>query len=220
MTYPFEFPPRQPGIYALLNRQTKQLYVGRAVDLFNRYVTWARHFSSPGDTPVARRMQQVLSETDPKDWVFSILRALPADTSGRELEDQEHSAIAAAMQRCGDRLINTNVSVCNQVALENTPGAGLLPKKKHGRPQATVVLGDTGESLYYPEAVAAIGCNRRWFYSRIKNFRKVGVTTVKLSTLKMLHDNFKGKFNHVLTVRKVGKLVTPENTVPTKPSVS
>lgn len=178
-TYPIDSPPQNPGIYALSNRVTGQIYIGKSVNLHRRYAEWKGVFTT-GLGAKNPKIQEVLNTSRRQDWDFVVLDDLPGASSS-DLELAERRAIRGANKRDPDRVLNGLVPDAKTPEAVGTARPGASEPK-------SIVLSTTGEPITQREVARVLGITKGSVKQRLRKYRDRGVFEVRLDQWGRLHD--------------------------------
>lgn len=175
--YPFASPDPIPGLYALSNNVTGQIYIGRSVNLRRRFQEWRGVFTSG----VGAKSNQILDtamNSNPADWSFMVLFESP-NTSETELANLEKRAIQRVYDQQPARVLNTLVPVPD------------LTRKVGPRSAKSIIETADGKSVSYAEAAKALGCSTKSLQKRLSKRRASGMTNHKLEDLIALTEKYR-----------------------------
>lgn len=177
--YPLSSPPSLPGIYALTNRLTGQIYIGKSNDLRRRYQEWRATFVSGlgHKNPILRA-----AVTDPGDWAFYVVEELP-QASELDLLEREAAAMRTALK-------NNPANIVLNVMLPTVIGGTARAAEMHAC--KTTILDDAGRSISYAEAAAALGRSRERLQKCLARYRDRGRCEVTLEHLRKASARYFG----------------------------
>lgn len=169
-TFSIASPPPSPGIYMLVNSATKQVYIGKSVNLRRRHQEW-RGVLVQGLGARSYLMGTATAGSNPNDWTFNVVLNLPGATDG-ELTVYEERAINHLQKTRPKSLLNTVV--------QNLPR---MPNKEDGPATITVVVDDDGVIVPRSKAAEILGNTRKVLQKKLASRRARGIDTVRLSDL-------------------------------------
>jgi hypothetical protein len=178
--YPLDAPTNNAGIYAIANRVTGQMYIGKSKHLKRRYQEWRSVFQS-GLGHKNLRLKDAIANVS--DWEFKVLLELPENTSEEELDKLERDAIQKATLRASELVLNAVIPVQGR-----TKTAGETSPKSR-------VLDHAGGTISYATAARELGVRTKSLQKRLANYRVQGITEIELSTLKELSEKYRGSKN-------------------------
>lgn len=166
--FPIASPPEVPGIYALINSKTGQIYIGCSVDIRRRYGEWKSAFVQRLGVK-SKRLLDAIEASGPEDWELVVVLQMPG-ASDHELAQAEERAI----RRVSDERPKGNL---NAIVPCEKP-------KAEGHTAKSSIIGENGAIMSYGAAARALGCSTQTIKKRLAKYRERGVTEIELATLR------------------------------------
>lgn len=174
--YPLDSPPKHAGIYAIINRLTREIYIGKSVNMQRRYQEWRAIVSSGFGHKNIRFMEA--AKGNGRDWDFHILYEA-GDATHEELDSFEARAITKALQRDPSKVLNALLPAAPKA------GRGLTA------PKSRITMG--GQQVNYSAAARVLSCEVHHLQKRLMNYRKRGVYDNRLEDLLAATEEHRAK---------------------------